>query len=115
VQECLTNIHRHSGSPTAKIQIIENASRILLTVRDQGKGIPPDFLRGANRASATVGVGIDGMRERVRELGGHMRIRSAASGTIVEVVLPLARRETLYDSHDESRLAVPLQGRAETA
>jgi PAS domain S-box-containing protein len=115
VQECLTNIHRHSDSSTAKIQISENGSRILLTVRDQGKGIPLDVLRGANRASATVGVGIHGMRERVRELGGHMRIRSAASGTIVEVVLPLARREMLYDSHNTSRPPVPLQGRAESA
>ena len=96
VQECLTNIHRHSGSPTAKIQIGGNGNRILLIVRDQGKGIPPDFLHGKKVTSATVGVGIQGMRERVRELGGRMRIRSGAPGTIVEVVLPFARRGALH-------------------
>ena len=102
VQECLTNIHRHSGSATAKIQISENGDRILLTVRDQGKGIPPEFLRGTKVRPAIVGVGIQGMRERVRELGGRMRIRSRAPGTIVEVVLPFVRREALPEGEGKT-------------
>jgi PAS domain S-box-containing protein len=135
VQECLTNIHRHSGSSTAKIQIDENGNRILLSVRDQGKGISSEFLRGANGTPPTAGVGIRGMRERVRELGGRMRIRSGAPGTTVEVVLPLARREPLHDPrdhdprdhdprdgdprdgdpHDGNRPAGPPQGQRKTA
>ncbi len=115
VQECLTNIHRHSGSPTAKIQITENGNRIVLTVRDEGKGIPPEFLHRTNVTPATVGVGIQGMRERVRELGGRMRIRSGAPGTIVEVVLPFAGRGATPEPHDRNRPAVPVQGRGKPA
>jgi PAS domain S-box-containing protein len=108
VQECLTNTHRHSGSPTAKIQIRENGKRILLIVRDRGKGIPHEFRRGT-KLSSTVGVGIRGMRERVRQLGGRMRIRSGAPGTIVEVILPFVRREALPEE-EERKTAAPASG-----
>src|SRR5262249_31737954 len=90
VQECLTNIHRHSGSSTAKIDITKDNNNILVTVWDEGKGIPAEILDRHN----IVGVGIRGMQERVRELGGQMQIRPNSPGTIVEVTLPCVRRQT---------------------
>jgi PAS domain S-box-containing protein len=96
VQECLANIHRHSGSSSAKIRLAHEGSLIRLTVQDEGKGISPEFLQGSGtQMPSTAGVGIRGMQERVRDLGGLMRIRPANPGTIVEVELPLARRDAL--------------------
>ena len=88
VQECLTNIHRHSGSSTARIQIKRDAGELCLTVSDTGSGIPKagDVINGVPK---TMGVGIRGMRERMRDLGGEMRIRPGNPGTIVEANFPL--------------------------
>ncbi len=86
VQECLTNIHRHSGSATATIRIKHEGNRIDVQVLDQGKGIPKDKqaqLAGLGRS----GVGLGGMRERVRQLGGTLEIQSDNNGTVVSAVL----------------------------
>jgi PAS domain S-box-containing protein len=83
VQESLTNIHRHSGSATATIRILREEEHIRLEVRDLGKGIAATSL-----TSATPGVGIQGMRERVRQLGGTFTIQSDNTGTVVTAVLP---------------------------
>ena len=64
VQEALTNIHRHSGSPTADITVFRDAHRVTLQITDHGRGIPPGTLEPAGNARAIVGVGIAGMRER---------------------------------------------------
>ena len=89
IQECLTNIHRHSGSATASIRLLTRAEEVTLEVRDQGKGMPPTQLKRCNGAAQAVGVGIAGMRERVRQLGGQLEIESALHGTAVRAVLPL--------------------------
>jgi len=88
VQECLTNIHRHSGSPRASIRISADSTEILLEVKDEGQGMPPEALQSARTESAGVGVGIVGMRERVSQLGGRLEIYSGGSGTMVTAVLP---------------------------
>jgi signal transduction histidine kinase len=91
VQECLTNVHRHSGSPVAKIHLSRSADDVQLEVRDEGKGILPEKL--SEMASTGVpGVGIRGMRERIHQLGGRLEISSAGSGkgTVVLVTLPVA-------------------------
>ena len=75
VQECLTNIHRHSESKTASISITHDADNIQVEIRDQGKGMPVPIPR--------AGVGIQGMGERVRQLGGHLQIESGNGGTRV--------------------------------
>jgi signal transduction histidine kinase len=91
VQECLTNIHRHSESPTATIGIIHSNGEVRIEVQDQGKGIPPDK-RLELLSAGTPGVGIRGMRERLRQLGGTLEINSDGngSGTLVVVRLPVA-------------------------
>jgi signal transduction histidine kinase len=90
VQECLTNIYRHSGSKTALIKIW-SAKEDLLSVQvcDEGKGIP--LHNGTSPSGGGHhGVGLSGMRERVREMGGTLEIQSNGNGTIVTAALPLA-------------------------
>jgi len=89
VQECLTNIHRHSQSKTATIRITCDHSTLTLEVCDQGKGMSPEKL--AQIQSKGSGVGIRGMRERVRPFGGQIGFKSDSSGTVVSVVVPTLR------------------------
>ena len=90
VQESLTNIFRHSGSDTASVQIEARSGTVRLEVADNGKGIPEEILATLNSSGGQLGVGIRGMRERVRQLGGWLRIRSWPSGTAILVTLPVA-------------------------
>jgi signal transduction histidine kinase len=88
VQESLTNIHRHSGSLVAQIRCRRIHERVLVEVQDQGTGIPAEKI--AMLASVgTPGVGIRGMRERVRQLGGDLEITSDSKGTTVAARLPV--------------------------
>jgi signal transduction histidine kinase len=88
VQECLTNIHRHSGSKTATISLSHVGESVSLEIRDEGKGIPEERL--AKIQGHRTGVGITGMRERVRHLNGTIDIQSNANGTKISVTLPAA-------------------------
>ena len=88
MQETLTNIRRHSGSPTATIRLWRDRERIRLKIKDAGSGISPDVLARIQQQGS--GVGIAGMRERVRALGGEMKIESGTSGTTVSVTIPVA-------------------------
>ena len=90
IQESLTNIHRHSGSSVAKIQLRQIGDEVAVQVSDKGKGIPSDKLEEMS-STGTPGVGIRGMRERLRQLGGALDIESAKVGTVVTVRLPLER------------------------
>ena len=87
VQECLTNIHRHSGSKTALIRVAREGEIVRIEVRDHGKGIPPERLAGIQ--SHGSGVGIRGIRERIRQFHGEMKIESNDSGTSVIVSIPM--------------------------
>jgi PAS domain S-box-containing protein len=89
VQECLTNVHRHSGSPVAKIRINLRGAQVLVEVADRGKGIPPEKQK-TMASGSKLGVGIRGMGERVRQLGGNLNITSGAQGTVIVVKLPVA-------------------------
>jgi len=89
VQESLTNISRHSQSPTAKIRIVRNAGEIMLEVQDEGRGIPPEKLEKVNDNISGLGVGIAGIWERVRQFEGDLDINSNTHGTTVTVVLPI--------------------------
>jgi signal transduction histidine kinase len=90
VQECLTNVYRHSESPTAYIKITPTPGQIAVQVRDEGKGIPVEN-RNAAMNGKSHGVGLSGMRERVRELGGSLEVESGEKGTTVTARLPVAR------------------------
>ncbi len=89
VQECLTNIHRHSESPTARIRITASDGHVSVEVEDRGKGIPPEK-QFELASTGTPGVGIRGMRERLRQLGGSLDIHSNGKGTVVVARLPVA-------------------------
>jgi signal transduction histidine kinase len=90
LQECLTNIQRHSGSATASIRLLRDAQRVSLEVADVGRGIEPQQMLGAEGVVLSAGVGIPGMRERMKQLGGRLDIESNQGGTVVRAVLPVA-------------------------
>ncbi len=87
VQESLTNIHRHSGSKTATIRLSRSPQNVFLEIQDQGKGISPEKL-AAIKAQRS-GVGITGMRERVRHFRGEIDIQSNGTGATIMVIFPL--------------------------
>jgi PAS domain S-box-containing protein len=96
VQEALTNIHRHSRSEMALIRLVRSDDTISVEIQDWGTGIPPEKLKIIQ--SHGSGVGIRGMRERVRQLHGDLTIESDADGTRVRVTFPasIAINETPY-------------------
>lgn len=86
VQECLTNVHRHSGSRTAAVRVAREKTYVRVEIEDAGKGIP--FPASRLGSSMQAGVGVLGMRERLRNLGGTLDIRSNHEGTLLTAVLP---------------------------
>jgi PAS domain S-box-containing protein len=103
VQECLTNIHRHSGSKTALIRVEREENSVHIKVEDRGKGMPPERLAAIQSQGA--GVGIRGMRERVRHFHGDLTIESDASGTRVYASLPLKARHTSDPAKTQQEVA----------
>ena len=101
VQECLANVHRHSGSSSCSVKLIRDDHELQLQVEDSGSGIPKEKL--ANLMSSG-GVGLRGMRERVRRLGGTLAIDSAETGTTVSVKLPIRPgKSTSSDSSAQNK------------
>ena len=91
VQESLGNIHRHSGSTTAAVRIRRDAGTVRLEISDEGGGVPPGLRLRNKEMSVPVGVGIAGMRERLRQVGGQLEIESSACGTTVRAIVTLPR------------------------
>ncbi|MGA8504440.1 MAG: PAS domain S-box protein [Candidatus Sulfotelmatobacter sp.] len=90
LQESLTNVHRHSGSCAAGVQLLAKDGRCVLVIEDQGKGIPSEYLEQAGKDwIAAPGVGLRGMNERMRQLGGELEIVSCESGTTVRAMVPM--------------------------
>jgi signal transduction histidine kinase len=86
VQEALTNVFRHAEAQKARISLVLRDGQINVTVCDDGKGIA-DSIVGFQ--GGKIGIGISGMRQRVKEFGGELQLRNANPGTIVEAVIPM--------------------------
>jgi signal transduction histidine kinase len=87
VQESLTNVYRHSKSESARVEVEQKAEWVIVRVRDYGKGLPEEMTGRFHFPK--LGVGIGGMRERVRQLNGELTISRAEPGTLVEARIPL--------------------------
>jgi signal transduction histidine kinase len=88
VQECLTNIHRHSGSTTANIRLSRDLETVLAEIVDTGKGVSPKHL---HKGKVIPGVGLMGIQERMRQFGGSVEITSSENGTAVLARIPLKK------------------------
>ncbi len=89
LQEALTNVHRHSRSKKVEIRLVFDESSVSLTVEDHGKGISGEVLARFAESGTNVGVGLAGMRERAKELGGTLEVHSGKKGTRLHVVIPI--------------------------
>lgn len=89
VQEALTNVFRHSEASHSWITLARNENHVTVEIRDDGKGLEEAILKGR---PGTVGIGIGGMRQRVEEFGGELRLTNANPGTVVEVIIPVTKQ-----------------------
>jgi signal transduction histidine kinase len=92
VQEALTNVFRHSGAHKVWVTLAQNNGDVSLAVRDDGKGIPKHI---AEFRPGRLGVGVAGMMQRVKELGGDLKLANANPGTVVEAVIPYESGEPI--------------------
>ena len=90
-QEALTNVHRHSKSPSVIIRLFEREGAVIMEVEDTGHGILVAGSSGKVTDAAALGVGLAGMRERMRQLGGSLSVRTGPQGTCVQAKLPVTR------------------------
>ncbi len=90
LQEGLTNVHRHSASPRAEVRFARLPDRAVLEIQDFGKGLPQDVMERFQRTGTGSGVGLAGIRERMKELGGDFKIFSGSTGTMLRATVPLA-------------------------
>jgi signal transduction histidine kinase len=89
VQEALINVHRHADSPRASIRLRRTGEGLTLEVEDSGHGIPTERLEQLPVGGGVLGVGVAGMRERLKQLGGTLDIESGEHGTVVRARVPL--------------------------
>ncbi len=103
VQESLANIHRHSGGREAMIRLQRTEEGLTLIVSDNGHGMDAQTLEKLRSEGAPLGVGVAGMKERLRQLGGQLEISSSRSGTVVSATVPLLRKENETLAHLDRR------------
>ncbi len=90
VQESLTNVYRHAVSEAARVEIVQQPEYVVIRVRDYGKGVQPELCGGSSTSG--LGVGISGMRERVRQFGGDLVVSRVEPGTLIEARIPFPPR-----------------------
>jgi two-component system NarL family sensor kinase len=111
VQESLTNVHRYSGSPDADISVKTEGDAVKLQVVDHGKGIEAGSSRVKVEGIAALGVGIPGMRERLRQLGGQLEVDFGRDGTRVSASVPIAKAKVPDRTGDyEVAIVAPTNG-----
>ena len=96
LQEALTNVHRHSGAKQADVSLNTSGNNVVLRIRDHGRGIPLAVLHSLKGDGPAGGVGLAGMNERIREIGGRLEIRSQADGTEIVVLVPARQRSKTF-------------------
>jgi len=101
LQEALTNVHRHSGASAVDICVRVGTEQVHLEISDNGRGIPKKCLTHFIDGDGQAGVGIAGMRERVRELHGSLEIQSGGSGTKLIIEIPVLQRRSVDAAQDE--------------
>jgi signal transduction histidine kinase len=90
LQESLTNVHRYANTPKARLRLSTTADNIKVEVEDYGKGMQPEKSKSPQESVVRLGVGIQGMTERIRQLGGRLEITSRPKrGTLVTATIPL--------------------------
>lgn len=91
LQESLTNVHRHSGSKTVEVRLLVKDGMAILEIEDKGKGLSPQLLaQSSQNWTGGLGVGVRGMNERTRQLGGTLELLSSECGTTVRAKMPCA-------------------------
>lgn len=104
IQECLTNIHRHACSPEARIEVIQDEHGVTIGIQDFGRGFPGNIETDpALRIDA--GIGLTGMRERLRQLGGSLTIASNHGGTRVTATIPATDETALLRRENSTQAA----------
>jgi signal transduction histidine kinase len=106
LQEALTNVHRHSGSRAVNVCVTVNDFIVVLNVQDFGKGIPREVLDRLGK-TGNAGVGLAGIRERLKELSGLLEIESDVEGTILKATIPVSSSEVNNEDRSPVR---PSQG-----
>jgi len=109
VQESLTNVHRYSGSSSAKIRISKTSGEVLLEVIDYGHGIKSGTARSKLDGPAPLGVGIPGMRERLHQLGGELSVDFGTSGTRVAATLPIRKSVDVESEESQTSLSLTIR------
>lgn len=103
VQECLTNIHRHANGSSVDVRMTQDAKQVRLEIADNGQGMPKERINRLLERAGEIGIGIAGMRERFRQLGGSLQIRSSQKGTTVIVTAPVPRRAVVVGSTQDGK------------
>jgi PAS domain S-box-containing protein len=99
LQESLTNVHRHSGSQSAVVRLLNTGETIILEISDQGKGTPlGNFEEGSTDWTGALGVGLRGMSERIRQIGGKLELASSTEGTTVSAIVPIQKTKRVEAS-----------------
>ena len=97
LQESLTNVHRHSGSQTAHVRLLMREGMAVLEIEDTGKGISPQLLEQSGQdCRGAPGVGVRGMNERMRQLGGRLELVSKESGATVSAMVPVGESSSAH-------------------
>jgi two-component system, NarL family, sensor kinase len=92
LQESLTNVHRHSKSPIAHVRLLRKDALAMIEIEDHGKGIPSGtFIDPRTNLPAELGIGLRGMHERMRQLGGKLEMYSSETGTTIRATVPVAQ------------------------
>jgi len=114
LQEALTNVHRHSGSRAVDVRVMESKSNVILTVKDYGMGVPREVLDRFWK-TGNVGVGLAGIRERLKELDGCLEIESSLDGTLLRATIPAQARRAEPEiaesvlARDQPQRAMPME------